>query len=130
MQLYNYKSTSLNFIIPDDWQIEEENNFLSIYDPINGVGALQFSVFWPPDAALVTLESELIEFITDSYKKAFFATVQDDRAYTDYLVHENGAYWKYWLIRKDDMIIFGTYNCSKENAGKEDKIVDEIINLI
>ncbi|UPK67974.1 hypothetical protein [Chitinophaga filiformis] len=130
MEYYNYKNTNLNFLVPNDWELDQtENNLITMYNYVNSLGVLQFSVYYPPDAGSVSLKNELIDFVSDNHND-FDIHEGKHYVYTDYLLEENGSYMKYWVIRKDEAIIFGTYNCDKEQRGLEEKVVDEIIEAI
>lgn len=84
MQHYNYENTSLNLVFPDTWGLEQDQNLISLCDLVNGVGALQFSVFFPPDTGTVSLKNELIDFV-DDYVKEYIVTEGENFARTDYL---------------------------------------------
>jgi hypothetical protein len=128
MKQYNYNETKLSFAYPDNWTIEQDKNLISIYDPLHGVGVLQFSIYYVPNSQDISLKDELEDYVSDRHQNEFAVTIKDQYAYTDYLLDEELRYWKYWLFIKDNMLVFGSYNCKRNDYGKEEKIIDEIVN--
>jgi len=117
-------------MIPDNWELEQsENNLITMYNYVNSQGVLQFSVYYPPDAGSVSLKNELIDFV-DNRHHDFDIYENSHYTHTNYLLENNEMYIKYWVIRKDKAIIFGTYICDKEQRGIEENVVDEIIEAI
>ncbi|MDB5146204.1 MAG: hypothetical protein JWQ57_224 [Mucilaginibacter sp.] len=114
--------------IPDNWKAEITQGLISLFDPINGLGVMQFSFYIIKNAYSLNLVDELEEYLKDKYEGAN-ANLIDDFAYFD-IVSSSGIFWRYWLLRKKTNIIFVSYNCAKEDIGKEDNIVDNIIRSI
>lgn len=101
------------------------NNVISIYDSVDGVGAVQFSTFIVPANQRIDLQKELLSFLKD--KKSKIEILGDSKlAFVDYFDAE-GIYWKYWLFVKDRFLILATYNCLREHVGVEDEKVNAII---
>ncbi|GAA3934939.1 hypothetical protein GO495_15050 [Chitinophaga oryziterrae] len=130
MKKQHYNETNIIFTYPNSWQIEQDKNVISLYDPINGVGSIQFSIYYASNSQNISLKDELEDYVSDKHNK-FVISVNDLYACTNYLLDEDGVrYWKYWLFIKDNMLVFASYNCEKEDYGKEEKIVDEIMNAL
>ena len=123
-----YLKSDFAIKIPENWVSIGEQEVISVYDPKNGKGALQFSFYTVEDAISLNLVDELQDFL----KGKNFSTTPSLKNDTAYLATtaENNKYWRYWLIRRDETIIFVTYNCSNEDIGSDDNFVEEIISSI
>jgi hypothetical protein len=126
MKIYKYQGVDLGFSYPDNWVIEKEENIVSIYDPLYGIGALQFSFYLVANPQTIFKKDELEDYIRDRHD-SFEVTVNGNCAFSTYLDDKKGRYWKYWLFLKNKTLLFAFYNCQKEDVGKEEKIIDEII---
>jgi len=108
--------------IPNNWGINIGQGGVSLFDPINGVGAVQFSFYTVHNPYSLNLADELDEYLKDKYENVQ-ANLLGDLAYVS-LVSSSGILWRYWLLRKMSNIIFVSYNCKKED------IVDNIIQSV
>lgn len=129
MQQYKHNS-NLIFYHPDSWSGEYDaaDHTILFCDPDNGYGSLQFSVLYPPEKQEISLKNWLEEKLEKWHEK-YIVTENKHYARSEH-VNDDSRSWRYWAIRKDNMMLFGTYNCDEQDQGKEDKIVDEIINSI
>ncbi|UPK67972.1 hypothetical protein [Chitinophaga filiformis] len=109
MQLYKHKTNNFGFSFPDDWTVENNDGIIALFDGNNSIGVLQFSIYYPPQDKEVFLKDLLEEYLTDRHTD-FSVKLTDHYAYTDYLPYEDDGIWKYWVFKKDNMVIFGTYN--------------------
>ncbi|MCX2496411.1 hypothetical protein OQX63_23185 [Pedobacter sp. PF22-3] len=114
--------------IPNDWKSETSDDVVSLYEPDNGVGALQLSFYNIDNAPSIELSKELESYLGDKHEKIIVKII-DGRAYSD-IEDEDGIYWQYWLFLKDTTVIFVSYNCDKSDKGIEDPVVKEIISSI
>ena len=99
---------------------------LTIYDPVNGLGALQLSVYFPADA-LGDLKEELKEHLDNEYIE-----VKDmgSYAYGNFLDSDN-IFWRYWLHQlENNTLIFSTYSCEQADRSKEDEEIDRLVKSI
>ena len=122
-----YHSNALNFSIafPDNWTHEEDGNVLSVYDSNQGVGALQFSSYEVDDIASVDLKAELEDYVSDRHEKF---SIQEVSGYAFCKSEdEKGNIWKYWIFKRGSTLVFASYNCLKEDVGKEDAKIEAII---
>jgi len=124
MQIFKYNDSDLSFSIPDNWVFEREKNLISVYEPHDGVGALQFSIYYIDEDRDISLQSELIEFLNGKHSKF---EVKNILNYVYCFLNENGTYWKYWLFRKNIILVFATYNCAMNDADKESEVIERII---
>jgi hypothetical protein len=63
-----YKTPDLSFLYPDDWMVETIDNTLSIYEPLKGVGHLQFSSYKIVEPTKINLKNEQEDFVRERYK--------------------------------------------------------------
>jgi hypothetical protein len=127
MNTYNDKTTGLHFEYPSDWTLDLDSNVFSLYDMANGVGALQISSYTIPNVNEIKLENKLAEHL-DHKKTAQEIHRFSDHVYTN-LIHDN-KYWQYWMLLKNQFLVFITYNCFVEDMNKEDDIIMKIITSI
>lgn len=122
---YSNKNKGLELIYPENWEAELNDNVLSVYDSLNGVGVLQFSTYHVSDSKRINLSNELSDFLRDKHEPIEI-NVDNNYAFASYKDNE-GRCWKYWLFLKKDILIFASYNCEKDDVGKEDKEIDQIL---
>jgi hypothetical protein len=122
---YSDEGKGLELIYPEDWKAELKDNVLSVYDELNGVGVLQFSTYHIPNPEAINLGDELSEFLKDKHG-SIEINMGNNYASAEYLDDEE-RYWKYWLFLKKDILIFASYNCEKDDIGKDDKEIDKIL---
>jgi hypothetical protein len=116
-------------IIPYDWDIFEEDNLISIFEPQFGVGVLQLSIYYVEESTKIDLKEEFFNLV--SIPNNIQINVIDKRSFF-YAEFENNedTFWRYWLFRKNEYIVFASYNCSKADMRREDAIVDAILNSL
>lgn len=117
----------LDITIPDNWKIEKDENITSLFDSDNGLGALQFSFYKMPISKTINVVDELKDYLLDKYADIKVHLVSKF-AYSSII--NKDLYWRYWLLKKDKTIVFISYNCNEADMGKEDSVIDEIINSI
>jgi len=72
------------------------------------------------------LKDELEEYLRDRHK-SFSIAVNANYVFTDYADEIKGRYWKYWVYLRNGYLVFATYNCETEDSGKEDRVINEVI---
>ena len=125
MKSYKYRGNGIEFVLPDNWDIEESDNVISFFDSDNGVGALQFSFFQVRNEKNIVLKDELADLLDNQFSKEII--INNNCAEAFRLEENENKYWKYWLFLKEEFLIFASYNCQKDDKGKEDRIVNEIV---
>ena len=126
MKVYNLPEIGLFFRCPDDWIVEQEKYIVSIFDPVKGVGALQFSCYNIGSQQEVALKDELADFIKDKHDR-YEINVIGNCSFTNYIEGKNDRQWKYWLFLKSNILTFTSYSCHRDDVGKEDKIINNIV---
>lgn len=127
MKIVDFKN-GINAEIPSDWELEENGNLMSLYNPENGVGALQLSFYNVGDASSIDVTKELEKYIEDKHENFIIKTI-NRHAYGD-TEDEDGVYWRYWLFLEKSIVIFVSYNCDESDKGVEDHLVDRILGSI
>jgi len=124
MKSYTDEKFGFAFFYPDDWILEKEDNVISVYDAENGLGALQFSVFYVGNDGQIDLKAELEDFL-ENYMPVEVKVINDlaCSAFVD-----SDRAWQYWLFQRGNSLVLGSYNCEIEDKGKENKIISEILS--
>ncbi len=130
MKKYDILPNGLGIIFPDDWTVEMEGNIVSVYNPVNGVGALQFSIYQSFDSSDINLKEFLAEYLRDKFRNLNIS--EFDKYVTAESIDLENKWWKFWLFTKTKALIFASYNCSKdfilEEQFKAEKIVESLID--
>lgn len=127
MKVYKINE-GISFSFPSNWLVEHDNNLISVFDPQNGVGALQFSIYEIKDTNSINLVEKLSDYLEEKHG-AVSVKLFIDYSYSD-LTDEDGVYWRYWLFSKKNRIIFVSYNCAQEDIGQEDTEIMQIIKSL
>jgi len=115
-------------VVPDNWSVEKDSIITTVSNPTDGLGALQFTSFIVDKEKDVDLVEELFHLLEDKYDY-LEVKLMGNHAFAE-IIDECDIAWKYWLIKVEESIIFATYNCEVNDNGKEDDIVNHIINSI
>jgi len=123
-----YFDNGVKAIIPYSWLDEKNDNLVSFYDPVDGVGALQFSFYKAIDADFADLGMVLYGYLRDKHDRV------DIKQFPEYaacsILDEDGVYWRYWLFLKRGDLIFVSYNCGEAAKNGDYDIVNNIIKSI
>lgn len=123
-----YKSTYWTINYPSHWIVRKHKEGFSFYSE-NGVGALQISAYSKDDEVT---ERDLIEFAKeevpegeDLSKAAIgkYSGIESDFKLADH-------YWRMWFLRKNQVMLFMTYNCEFEVKNEEREIIDQIVSTL
>jgi hypothetical protein len=117
----------LNLTTPDNWKTEVNGSVTSLFDPDTGVGALQFSYYTVPDINAIDIIKELKEYSSDKYDDV---NVEFINGYAYFSTIRSETYWRYWLLKEVNGIVFISYNCNEIDAYKENSTVNGIIHSI
>jgi hypothetical protein len=119
--------------IPHNWVFHENDGVVSCYDPTDGVGVVQVSLFRRNPSESVKK--------ADAYAvaRAFAATKQWDLLDHDIVVRKNAAdfvcvfgkknerYWYVAHVVSVSRMALITYNCGLEDVGLETPLVESIL---
>lgn len=122
----SFKHNISNFLIryPENWEIKKEDNIINLFNPSSGFGAIQFSIYYVDNP--INIESELDEYIKSRHEK--YEIFKETNSLSNGLSLDNdGRQWQYWLYKKDNFLIFASYNCAIEDIGKDGNEIKAII---
>lgn len=124
MKSYTDDKFGFAFLYPDDWVWEKEDNVISVYDAENGLGALQFSIYYVGNDSEINLKSELEGFLQEY--NSFEVKMIDGFAYSK--LKDNERVWQYWFFQRGNSLVLASYNCEIEDKGKEDEIINKVLD--
>ncbi len=114
--------------LPDDWVAEQEPESALLYHP-DGPGTLQISAIPQNDtvtaADLRAIAAEHLDAgaQTDTVELGTFSGLSLSYGIDD-------EFWREWYLHCGRTLLFATYNCDLEHEGKEDEIVELILNTL
>lgn len=123
----------LEFYIPENWTMEEDEGIVNIYDEINGSGALTLSFYdivnptIDIDDHIKTLANRFIASSKIKLYKEFILKVEKGK----HIIYGSGIlpnnwYIKIWLIAHNSKVILATYQ-SMEKTTSEMSQIESII---
>jgi hypothetical protein len=115
---------------PINWSIEEDGNCTTFYKK-SGVGALQISSY--DTGSLQSAKDNLVEYlgdeeIEDEVKISFHNSRGKEIAFCTY--SKENDFFKVWIITKNEILLFATYNCEIHLKDVEIAEVDNIIKAL
>lgn len=116
--------------VPKGWEHEAEDTLDTFFDP-DGVGALQISSLTKSGGDVT--DAELVESIEDMKLSDRPRTPAAFGAFTGHALeklHDNGQAGRYWFLRTGPLLLFVTYFCEKQDAGKEARIVEKALGSL
>jgi hypothetical protein len=123
-----YFNNGIKVTIPDNWKEEKGDNLVSIYDPVDGAGALQFSFYKASNPDSIDLSKKLEEYLHDKHESTNIKQLPGC-AYCS-LVDEDEIYWRYWLFLKLGDVVFASYNCHEAIKDQEYRLIDNIVKSL
>lgn len=116
--------------VPAGWEHEAEDTLDTFFDP-DGVGALQISSLTKGSGDVT--DADLVESIEDmklADRPRAEAALGPFTGYTLEKTHEDGQAGRYWFLRAGPLLLFVTYFCEKQDAGKEAGIVAKALSTL
>jgi hypothetical protein len=115
--------------LPDDWSTEQDNTCTSMFSK-TGVGALQLSAARNSNAP--TTDDDLRDFAKEHLDAGAPIKPVACGAFTGFYLHYSmeDVYQRQWWLRCDDTVVLATYTSNLEHKGKEDAVVDGIMNTL
>ena len=135
MSMKKYRSPSgyYELNIPKRWCYSEDDNLVSFYDEKGGVGALQISSYSIKDDYDINIVSELAKIIskrTGEGNQQIVSKVLVIDSLAQYSLVKDGKYWKYYMLCKENKLLFLTYNCDEIDSSAEKEVIEKIISSI
>jgi hypothetical protein len=122
----NNISNGITVTYPYDWDVEFDGSLMSVYYP-EGVGVLQISCYKVERVHEIDLRAELQDFLNKQGIEVQ-CTIEEEHAKASF--ENEGRHWDYWLFAKMGVTILASYNCGKEDIGKEAKQIGDILRSI
>ena len=134
MKKYKLKNKKISISYPKNWEIEEDNGLISIFDPMNGVGAIQISSYLKDEKSEINKKEELREYLRKEYldlnADEIISKIQENNNFVYFEYTINDEFWQYRLFASKDTIVFITYNCEDQDKELEKDKINDIINAI
>ena len=130
--IYKSQSDYYQLVRPKSWEIEEDENTISIYDAINGVGAINITSYLIPKDYQFDVKKELIEFVDreDIPQNSIKTTFADHKKIASLELAIEDQYWRYYVLFCNHKALFITYNCRAVDKNKELDEVSQIVESI
>ena|SRR5579863_2047561 len=130
--IYKSPSDCYQLIHPKSWEIEENENTISIYDAIKGVGAINITSYLIPQDYQFYVEKELIEFVDkeDIPQNGIKVILVDKKKIAFLELEVEDRFWCYYVLFCNHKALFITYNCKAVDKNKELDEVSQIVKTI
>lgn len=124
----NYKDavSGLQIVYPSGWILEKSESGVVLFDPINGYGAINFSLYRVSEDSTVNHKEQLDEFLKANNYSAY--TINEGEYSASVSVQNSDRYWQYWLFDLYGYLVLASYNCEIEDIGKERNDVSDIVS--
>ena len=120
-----YMDTYWQVDIPDDWQVEQDPDCVSIFHD-DSFGILQISAEqFDEEVSFETLQDLAEEHIDAGADPDEVEFGPFEGITLDYSIENE--YWREWYLKYDRLFVFVTYNCLLEDESNEDDIIDAIL---
>jgi hypothetical protein len=115
--------------LPDDWQTEQDDTCASIFSE-SGVGALQVSAARNSNGPAT--DDDLRDFAKEHLDSGAPIKPVTCGAFTGFYLHfsMDDIYQRQWWLRSDDTVVLATYTSDLKDKGKEDTVVDGVLNTL
>lgn len=117
---------------PREWELEEDENYVALYEPEKGVGALHVSAYETPGPA--DPKKEMLDHLSDNETpvKAEDITVRlnGTKEIASFEQVNPGSFQKTWFVSDNGYLVLATYDSNAEDRDKELGEVENIINSI
>jgi len=117
---------------PGSWELEEDNETVTLYNLDRGVGALVLSSYSTPGTS--NAETLLLQFVESQSiiadKKRITLTEQAETRIASYDHTSPQGYMKAWAILEGPLLVLITYNCKSGAEEREMRVVEEIIKSL
>jgi hypothetical protein len=114
--------------LPDEWIGERDSEGVTLYDP-NGSGSLQLSSLKEDTPITAADLKELAAEHIDAGAKPENVELGDFNGFT-LSYGFKGEYWREWYLKCGTVMLFVTYTCDLDDEGKEDDLVDLVLETL
>jgi hypothetical protein len=123
-----YQSTYWQIDLPENWEIEEMDDAVSLFNPDSSGTLLISTVKEDENISDDYLEELLAEHIDAGADLHDIECGQFDGLTCCYEADE--GYWCEWYLRHGSIMLFVTYDCSLEDEGSEDDLIDSMLETL
>jgi hypothetical protein len=129
---YSSKAGWYDLSYPGTWRLDEDEECITFYEPLNDVGVLQISTYLAPSPQ--SPHDLLVEHFIDrgmTVNQANLQYLEDDYKETasyDYI--DNERYYRTWIITSGNYVMFITYICDESKKDVEISIAEAIVASI
>jgi hypothetical protein len=115
--------------LPEDWLAETMDECAS-FSQKQGVGCLQISAYQNLDRSVA--HEDLQEFSWEEMQEQPALHPVRCGSFTGFAIVQaaDQEWWRKWWLRNGNLLLFVTYNCREESRGKEDAVVDSILETL
>jgi hypothetical protein len=117
-----------NLGIPDDWIAERYPECVSLYQP-DGIGELQISASRQGRPVSISELRELASEHIRAGAKTDAVSLGDFEGFT-LAYGADDEYWCEWYLKSGSLLLFVTYSCGTEDEGKEEDVVEAILETL
>lgn len=125
MKIFTHSIANFQIKFPENWEINEEENIINLYNPQNGYGVLQFTIYFVENND-IAIEVELEEYVKSRHSNYEILKEKSSLAH-GYNMIEDEKHWQYWIYKGENFLVFASYNCAKDDIGKEGVEIKKIL---
>lgn len=130
-----FENDLLELDLPTGWEFDESEGVLSLYDPLNGKGALQISSYSVQNSSDIDPRIELAEFIAGHFEEPvnesdILFNVSEKEGYSFYEMDTKTDHWIFLIFLQDNVVLFISYNCEQEDKGVENEPIWSILSSL
>jgi len=128
---------SFSLEIPEQWTSSEEEGVVSCYDPENGVGVVQVSLFaWTPSGAVTRRQAQdvTLRFLANRSWSLSEDDISQSEAASGIITEfeyediEQGSYWRVVHVFSSTRMALLTYTCALKDVSVEGELVGHLLS--
>lgn len=116
---------------PSDWDLEE-TDYIAVYDPRAGVGALHISAYEGPDD--IDPKAELIEHLNDENQVANEESVKTrhdgSKTVASYEFISGGSFQRVWFVADRCYLVIATYISDAKDKDADLSEIEQVVRSI
>jgi len=130
-----FENDLLELDLPTGWEFDESEGILSLFDPLNGKGALQISSYSVQNSSHIDLRIELAEFIAGHFEEPvneseIQSSISERKGYSFYELDTKTDHWIFLIFLQENVVLFISYNCELEDKGVEQEPIWSILSSL
>ncbi len=123
--MQNITTQHFSIALPKSWVDESTHGVYTFFDPEDGYGALQISVYRKKDI----IKADILDLIKDTEDLSQLKEVEyaDFNGFELITIDEATNFFRKIWAFNGDLMLFITYNCDTKDKERETKLVDKIL---